>query len=272
MKLKIAVVQFAVKQFAPEENLKRAEEFIEKAKEQEANIVVFPEDFVTGPILGIKRYVDFAGKYRAYFQELAKAYEIDIVPGSFIEAHANAWYNTSYYIDSRGKIRACYRKINLWHPERRYLASGNEVTVFNTRFGKSSIVICFDLFFPEVFRKAVLEGAKLFFCPSYWCIEDACKGLLHTKSAEINAINSLCAARAFENNIVLVFANAAGSFRFKNIKETLAGHSQITVPFKGQIAALNHNKEAILVQEIDTGILKDAESAYKVRAYLKKHL
>ena len=50
MKLKIAVVQFETKQFLPKENLVKAEQFIKKAASSKANIIVFPEGFVTGPI------------------------------------------------------------------------------------------------------------------------------------------------------------------------------------------------------------------------------
>jgi len=46
MKFKIAVVQFEIKQFSPDENLKKAEEFIKKAAFSKAQIVVFPEDFI----------------------------------------------------------------------------------------------------------------------------------------------------------------------------------------------------------------------------------
>jgi predicted amidohydrolase len=272
MRFRVAVVQFAVKHLIPEANLRKAEQFIKKAKEHEANIIVFPEDFITGPIFGMERYVDSSGKYRDYFQELAKSYRIDVVTGSFIEAHANAWYNTSYYIDSRGKVRACYRKINLWYSERRYLAAGREIPVFNTRYGKCSLAICFDLFFPEVFRKAVMRGAKLIFCPSYWCFGAAGTGLIHAKDAEVKVIDSLCKARAFENNIALVFANAAGALRFKGVNLSLVGHSQITVPLKGSLKVFNHNKEAMFVQEIDTGLLDDAERAYRLRAELKENL
>ena len=47
MKLRIAVIQFEIKQFSPEENLRNAEYFIKRAKRSKANIIVFPEDFVT---------------------------------------------------------------------------------------------------------------------------------------------------------------------------------------------------------------------------------
>jgi len=63
MKFKIAVVQFSIKQFAPEANLKKAEHYIKKASSK-ADIIVFPEDFVTGSIEGKKELIDTNNKYR----------------------------------------------------------------------------------------------------------------------------------------------------------------------------------------------------------------
>ena len=52
----------------------------------------------------------------------------------------------------------------------------------------------------------------------------------------------------------------------------LIGQSQITVPFKGALRRLDHNKEEMFIQEIDTSILKDAEKAYKIRNDLRKRI
>ena len=64
--------------------------------------------------------------------------------------------------------------MNLWIPERSYLTAGNTTSVFQTRFGKVGLSICWDLAFPEFFRALVRRrGARLVFCPSYWVGKDA---------------------------------------------------------------------------------------------------
>ena len=176
MKFKIAVVQFEIKQFSPDENLKKAEEFIKKAIFSKAQIIVFPEDFVTGPIEGKREFADSKHKYRDHFQHLAKKYKIDIVPGSIIEEDKVGLHNTTYYIDSTGKIKSRYRKVNLWHPERKHFTPGHEVSVFNTKFGKIGLTICWDLIFPEIYRKMTKKGVNIVICPSYWCYGDAGNG------------------------------------------------------------------------------------------------
>jgi len=209
MKFKVAVVQFEIKQFSPKENLEKAEKFIKKASSLKAELVVFPEDFVTGPIVGKLEFADSKNQYRNFFQSLAKKYRIDIVPGSIIEKSKLGTYNTTYYIDSSGKVKSRYRKINLWHPERYYFNPGNKISVFNTKFGKIGLIICWDLIFPEVFRKMVSRGVKIVICPSYWTFEDASIGLKYNKSSDAELVDKLCVSRAFENEIIMIYCNAA---------------------------------------------------------------
>ncbi len=265
----IAVVQFEITQHEPAINLDRMKRFVAEAAAAHADIIVFPEDAVSGPVNGDAQFVDFAGSYLHYFQQLAREYALDIVPGSIIEGDASGWYNTAYYIDSAGVVKGKYRKINLWHPERSYLAAGDMAPVFETAHGKVGLIICWDLIFPEVFRAMVRAGVDIVICPSYWCFEDAGIGLKHNPDAEVHAVDALCIARAFENEIVLIYANAAAStMGDDSIKEHLIGRSQITLPFKGAVRILNHVHEEMFIQSIDTTILQDAESAYKIRSDL----
>ena len=268
MKVKIAVVQFKAKQFCPEENLKKAEDFV-KIASSNADIIVFPEDFIPGILFRKLEYVDDERRYCKHFQGLARNYKIDIVPGSIIERCKSGIYNKTYYIDSRGKVRGEYRKINLWHPERSYISPGNKVSVFNTKFGKVGLIICWDLAFPEIFRSMVKRGVNIVFCPSFWSREDAGIGVKYNKNSEMAFVDSICVSRAFENEIILVFCNNAGKTRFGSYEITAIGHSQITAPFLGVLRRLRHNREEMFIQEVDTDILKDAERVYKIKKDVK---
>lgn len=265
MKVKIAVVQFEIQQFKPEENLKKSEQFIKKASEEGAKVIIFPEDFITGPLIRRVEFADREEKYRKFFQMLAKKYKIDVIPGSVIENREGVLLNTTYYIDYLGRIKGRYMKTNLWLPERRYITPGNEISVFNTRFGKAGLIICWDLIFPEIFRRMVRRGVKIIYCPSYWCQKDAGIGIRYDEQAEIKSVRSLCVTRAFENGIVLVYANAAGMLKYKKTNDFLIGQSQITVPFRGALRTMEHNQEEMFIQEVNTHILMDAERAYKIR-------
>ena len=274
MHINIAVVQFASEQFAAERNLARAEQFIREAVAQQAQLIVFPEDFVLGPLNGRADLADFDHHYIKYFQELAAKYALDIVPGSIIEGDETGLYNTAYYLDRSGTILGRYRKTNLWLSERDYLDAGRQAVVCETRFGKIGLAICWDLAFPELFRAMLAEGAEMVLCPSYWCFEDASEaGLKHDPRSEVTFVDALCTARAFEQNIVLVYANAAGTLEIDGARQgELIGHSQVTVPFKGALQRCEHNRETMFVQSVDTALLADAEVAYEIRRDLRKGL
>ena len=151
MFLKIAVVQFAINQFAPEKNLAKAEQFIAEAS-SENDLIVFPEDFMVGPLNGRNEFADYGGHYVKHFQQLASKYHIDIVPGSIIEGDLTGLYNTAYYIDRSGEIRGRYRKINLWLPERSYVTPGSSISVFESRFGRIGPVSYTHLTLPTILR------------------------------------------------------------------------------------------------------------------------
>lgn len=264
MIIKVAVVQMAISIFDAEAALIKAKSYIKKASGR-ADIIVFPEYLISWNFTGDENY------YRKEFQNLAKEYGIDIVTGSMLTKSKNKLFNTTYYISSKGKIKGTYKKINLWHLEKPETSPGNEICVFNTKFGRIGLCICWDLAFPEIYREMVKKKALIVICPSFWNNQDASpKGLKYNPLAEQLFIDSCCVSRAFENEIIHIFCNAAGEEKNQGYKKILAGHSQITVPFKGAIKKLNHNKEEMFIQEIDTSILKDAEKAYKIRADLKK--
>ncbi len=274
MQITIAVVQFEIAQFAPESNLAKAERFMQEAVAQGAQLIVFPEDFVLGPLNGRADLADFEQRYVRHFQALARKYALDVVPGSIIEGDEMGLYNTAYYIDATGSILGRYRKVNLWLSERSYIDPGHQAVVCATRFGKVGLAICWDLAFPELFRAMLAEGAELVLCPSYWCYEDAGIGMQYDQGSEVTFVDALCVARAFEQNIILAYANAAGTLKLGDGEEsgTLLGHSQITVPFKGALYRCTHNREEMFVQTVDTAILAAAESAYEIRGDLRKGL
>lgn len=269
MQCTIAVVQCEIKQFEPEQNLRKMEHFIREAARQGAHMIVFPEDVVTGPLGNESHFADYDGRYIQHFQQLARLYQIDIVPGSIIEGTTQGLYNTTCYIDRQGEVLGRYSKINLWHPERPYISPGNTPVVFDTAYGRIGLCICWDLIFPELFRAMLEMGAELVLCPSYWCYEDAGAGIQFAPDSEVTLVNAVCVARAFEQEIILVYANAAGKTDGGIWEERLIGRSQVTAPFYGVLHRLDHDHEEMFLQQVDTSLLHTAESVYKIKADLR---
>lgn len=257
---KVAVIQFKPEQYNPKLNLERMESFIQKASGK-ADIIVFPEDSVAGPLGGKLEYAD-SGEYLSYFQVLAQKYNISIVPGSFVVGKGGRYYNTCYYIDSKGDVLGEYQKNNLWYTEQDYITPGNQTVVFDTEFGRVGLAVCWDLSSPELFRDMARKGVQIIIVPSYWSQGRTDRSMKHDKKSEVNHVNALCEARAFENKAAIVYCNASGVFRRGDIKDRLIGRSQVTLPFKGAIKRLNNDSEKMFICEIDKNILDDAKFVY----------
>ncbi len=263
MSPRIAVVQFKIAHLDRQKNLERIEDFVKRASEQSAHVVVFPEDCMTGSIFGDLARLDTTGAARTAFQELAKKYKVDIVNGSAMEGTAEGNFNTSYYIDAKGEILGVYRKNHLYHSEYKFLKPGTEAPVFETAYGKVGIVICWDMLFPEIFQRMKAKGVQIIYCPSYWYREIAESMSDLNPSSEEEQIDALCVVRSLETNCALIYVNAAGTQPYANgTKDTLIGHSQIVMPVLGPIERLKHNNEGMFVQEVDLTLLERSKPIY----------
>lgn len=262
----IALVQFSITHLKPDINLQRAESFIQQASKNNANVVIFPEDFMTGSIFGDISRLDQNHNFAKKFQLLAKKYNIDIVCGSWMEQTPTGAKSTTAYIDARGTILGEYHKNHLYLSETYFLTPGTEVAVFDTKFGKAGLIICWDLMFPKIFMRMNKLGVQIVYCQSYWYKEITGKGVGLNPNAEAQHLDALCLARAVENNIVFVYTNAAGSLTYPNgDTDNLVGHSQITAPILGTVAKLTDNSEEIILQKIDLSVLDLAENIYQLR-------
>jgi predicted amidohydrolase len=192
------------------------------------------------------------------------------VPGTIIERVGRRLYNVAYYIDSAGRVLGRYCKVNLWVAEKSYMTRGRSYPVFRTRWGKAGLAICWDLGFPEPFRAMARQGADTVFCPSCWSYEDAGPGIKLAPDSEVTFVNSAAATRAFENEMIVVFSNVAGRWQGSGgLACNSMGCSQVAAPFIGQVRIMNHNREGMFVQRVDSAILRDAESAYEIRADIR---
>jgi predicted amidohydrolase len=166
-------------QFAP---------FIAKAAEQRADLVVLPET-LTYYQTGLS-YADAAepipGPSTDYFAALAKKHDLYIVAG-LLERDQHLIYNVAILLGPDGTIAGKYRKVCL--PRGEWMGGvqpGHEYPVFDTRFGKLGMMVCYDGFYPEVARELSNRGAEVIAFPVWGC----------------NPL--LAAARACENHVYLV--------------------------------------------------------------------
>lgn len=263
MIFRIAVVQFRITHLNPNTNFHRIEKFIAKAKKQKADVIVFPEDCITGSIFGDRSKLDANHHNRETFRSLAKKYSIDILTGSSMEETNKGNFNTGYYINFQGNVLGTYRKNHLYPSERAFLSPGTDVPVFDTAYGKAGIVICWDMLFPEIFARMRNQGVQIIYCPSYWYQEIAESIPNRDPKSEEHLLDALCLTRAVETNAALVYCNAAGVMKNPNGSiDTLIGHSQIAIPGIGATKRLLHRRETMFVHSLDIASLAASETVY----------
>lgn len=251
MRITIALAQFEVAPCKPLENLERMEVFIHQAVEQGAQLVVFPEDAVTGPLRGQSDFVASGHNYLTHFQALAVKYDVDLVPGSWTVEDAGLLYNTAHYISKDGTVAGAYRKINLWETEKAAVTPGSAVSVFPTAHGLVGLIICWDISFPLLFADMNALGVELVISPTYWSFTRPKKEVKDVMEDEILLIDSLCTTRAFENNILFAYCNAAGQLDLDGTEAVLSGRSQLTHPLDKVVCKAEGNKEALLIATVE---------------------
>jgi len=158
------------------QNLAAAESMISEAAEKRAKVVALPEMF-NCPYSNkyFREYAEDAGGETVRFlSSLAKELKIYLIGGSIPELENDRVYNTSFSFNTEGEIIGKHRKIHLFDidlkggirfMESETLTPGETVTIFDTEFGKIGVAICYDVRFPELFRKMTLAGTKLIILP-----------------------------------------------------------------------------------------------------------
>ena len=244
--LKVALAQISCKRADKTSNIEKMKAYAEKAKKEDAELVIFPELSLTDYLVRDLIYElaePIPGPSVEKMTEIAKQNKIYIVFGmpEMSRKAESVIYNTAVLVGPEGYIGK-YRKMHLpthsVFEEKRYFRQGYETPVFETQIGRIGLMICYDVFFPEVSRALKLNGAQLIVCIS-------ASPAVRRKFFEI-----LTAARAIENNVFLAYVNLVG------IEDGLQfwGGSRIISPSGSIIAKAKYDEEDFVVGEID---LKD---------------
>lgn len=174
---------------SPEENCREYEPLIAEAARQKAELVVLGETItLVGPHR--PRHEDIAepipGPSTNYFGTLAKRHDLHIVVGLY-ERHEHLIYNVAVLLGPDGNVIGKYRKTCLPRSEAAAgVAPGEDYPVFETRFGRVGMMVCYDGFFPEVARELAKNGAEVIAWPVWGCNPE------------------LASARACENHVYVV--------------------------------------------------------------------
>jgi predicted amidohydrolase len=187
-------------------NLHRAEEYIARSAAEQCDLVMFPELYLQG-YRADDLYADISetipGPTTDRLTELAQKHDLYIVMGMGRREdefpHLN--YNSLCFVGPEGLL-GYYDKVHLgtFHPyiEGVYFAPGNRAPVFDTRFGRVSLQICYDSWFPELTRTYALKGSLLNLVISAG------------PSGSDDSWKTMLRARSMENAFPSVYCNTVG--------------------------------------------------------------
>ena len=230
-------------------NLERSERLIRKAVRQKANLIITPE--VSSKFsLNKKRLLEVSttmnnDSYLLGIKRLAKKYKKWILIGSLIIKNKKKLLNRSVLVDDKGKIKTFYDKIHMYDArlsksekyfESKTFRPGKNIKVVKLPWGKLGLSICYDLRFPNMYRKMSKKGAIFLSIPSAFT-ETTGKKHWHT----------LLKARAIENFSYVFAPGQAG--KHCNGRKTY-GHSMIVSP-DGKILKELGKREGVITTTID---------------------
>ena len=249
---KICLAQICCKAGDKAENLKKMEKTLTEAKMQSADIVIFPELSLTGYVVRDQIYElaeTVPGPSTNILATIAKKTRMHIVFGmpELSNRTQATIHNTAVLVGPQGfigKYRKMYLPTHSVFEEKRYFRPGYEAAVFNTKLGKIGLIICYDIFFPEVTRLTRLKGAQLIVCISA------------SPGARRAFFETLTVARALENTAFLAYVNLVG------IEDGLQfwGGSRLVGPQGKILVKAKYDEEDLVTGNIDYADITPVET------------
>jgi predicted amidohydrolase len=247
-------------------NLDKAEAFIVEATRHHARLVVLPEVFLwRGPRSeeGVQAE-PIPGPSSERLGEIARRLNIHLLAGSLLE-HGQGLkaFNTSVLFDPHGDIIARYRKLHLFDVdipdhvsirESDTRTAGDSVVTAPTELGVIGMSICYDLRFPELYRRLTLAGAEIIAVPSAFTFPT---GAAHWEI--------LLRARAIENQVYLIAPDQIGRSPSGIVD---FGNSMIIDPW-GKPLARAADREMVILAEVDRSYLERVRRELPCLAHVK---
>jgi len=263
----IALTQISL-DATPKVNLKKCLEWIRKAAREGANVVCLPELYSSFYFCQSENhdYFELAeplhnDSYQA-FSKLAKELGVVLIVPFFERRASGLYHNSAYIIDTDGSEAGLYRKMHIpddpSYYEKFYFTPGDiGFKAFDTNVGKIGTLICWDQWYPEGARITALQGAEVLFYPTAIGWHPSEKEQYGEKQHD--AWRTVQRGHAVANGIFVAACNRVG---FEKPVESSAGiefwgASFIAGPQGEILAEASHDKEEIIMAEVDLVLMED---------------
>ncbi len=239
---RIALAQIRNTPASKKENIKRIEKMLLKAARGESDLVIFPELSVTGYLLKDLVYTlaeEIPGPSTAKLESLARDYGIYIIAGMPERSKDYLIYNSAVLVGPDGLL-GVYRKkhlptYGLFEEGRYFKPWTGDMEVFETPVGKIGVLICFDLFFPELARTLTVKGAQIIAVLS--AAPDISRQFFET----------FVHARALENTVFIAYVNMVGFYDGIGF----FGGSHVRGPLGQLLARAKLYEEDLVIVDVD---------------------
>ena len=257
----------------PDKNLERAIDKIHQASARGAQVVCLPELFQTQYFCQREDSALFdlaqpiPGPVTTRLAQIAKQLRIVLIASLFEKRAPGVYHNTAIVLDSDGSNPGLYRKMHIpddpLYYEKYYFTPGDlGFRAFDTAAGKLGTLVCWDQWYPEGARLTALQGAVVLFYPTAIGWHPAEKEQFGV--AQHDAWRTIQRGHAIANGVYVAVVNRVGHEN-GDIRGNTApgaglqfwGGSFLCDPFGRVIAEASHDKEEILVGEIDTKLLEE---------------
>jgi N-carbamoylputrescine amidase len=257
----------------PDKNLQRAIDRLHQAAAKGAQIVCLPELFQTQYFCQREDAALFdlaepiPGPATTRLAEAAKLLHIVLIGSLFEKRAPGVYHNTAVMIDADGSLRGIYRKMHIpddpLYYEKYYFTPGDlGFKAFDTNVGRVGTLVCWDQWYPEGARLTALQGAQVLFYPTAIGWHPAEKEQFG--AAQHDAWQTIQRAHAIANGVYVAVVNRIG-FEEGDIRGNKApgtglefwGGSFVADPFGRVIAQASHDKEEILIADVDLKALED---------------
>lgn len=228
-----------------EKNREQSLEGIRQAAKNDADLVLFPEVHLTEffpqyPGQKVKKYeITEDSQVIKSFCHVCRENHIMAVPNVFLLEQGKT-YDASILIDAEGVIQGVQKMVHVPQAEQffeqdYYTPSDDGFHVYDTKFGKIGIVVCFDRHYPESIRTEALAGADLILIPT-----------VNTKAEPSQMFEWELRVQAFQNSVITAMCNRVG----KEGNMVFSGES-IVVDADGNVLAKAGDEETILYVDVD---------------------
>ncbi|HED38423.1 MAG TPA: carbon-nitrogen hydrolase [Ignavibacteria bacterium] len=246
----------------PDENLKKAVSWIEKAANKGAHVICLPELFrsqyfcQTEDIRNFELAETIPGPSTRTIGKTAKKFGVIVVASIFEKRTIGIYHNSTVIINEEGKVSGLYRKMHIpddpLYYEKFYFTPGDlGFKSFNTKYGHIGTLICWDQWYPEAARLTALSGANILFYPTAigWHPHEKQKHGM----TQLDSWQTVQRGHAIANGIYVAAVNRIGHEKYSPNSQGIQfwGSSFIADPQGIIIAQASVDNEEILLAEVD---------------------